>query len=677
MSDQSGEAEGTVLSLKTQLAVPLHWLLACAALAVVVNDWPLGTVLDALHHRGAAAHLAARFSLLVALAPFLWWTYRLNRRLYHRLSNSRQARDAEVIESVPSPEQLIHRIRGVVERYDPAALAFFATTLVLPRTNIVRAVEEARLEEHMLTLHTSLTIDVTRLHPSVSGAPSLYRRMAWSNNNVPSCPTLVVPLLRAKKGALIDNFDTESAGTASLPTLSQSETKDLIAYVVASLFWGAYIDPKRRFTPEALIDQQLKAARKNGFDEQSAPSALAVLLRTIYSHGPVDMSILTGAKEILDTIGAKNSRLEAYLWGNLDFLASSYIVAAEVPRPEGTHLNVKYRKSLPLYSQTASRVNLWRLRLGLRPDRFTIPIWLPFTVGSYHFKMISSPGQFVHDFSLVEVEDKPGNTRTHTTDTLREKRRQEKQTAGEQTTETSTAESTHRLGTAQQPLLRTHQERGLVYAHLYAVGFRFREFFNIAMVVRFAEIPPGALGGTAVIALVSAVLITFFALLGQPRQGQGVGVAVLLSAPTIAASILGFAAHEDSLLRSSLTARLGLIFAGFLSLSATLLYVAQSIGVLTKPQWRAGLLGGKVHVTMSPWWLILSVLSLGWAAHMCWMLMMRTHAYMNQVRAGDKPVNQAFENGSDELNENLDKTPKYGHSLTKHDAKEASDAASN
>ena len=210
--------------------------------------------------------------------------------------------------------------------------------------------------------------------------------------------------MRVEKGTLIDNLDIESANGASVPSISQCDTKDLIGYVVADLFWRAYIDKDEPFNLEKLKREPFDLDGTAQFGRRSASGILSVLLKAVYDYGAVDPAKLDGLKEILAESHAKNKKLEAYLLRNLDFLARSYIIAAEVPRPEGAHLIVRYRKSLPLYAQTETRLDRWRLRLGLRPYRFTIPIWLPFIVGSYHFKMISSPGQFVLDHYLLVLQ---------------------------------------------------------------------------------------------------------------------------------------------------------------------------------------------------------------------------------------------------------------------------------
>jgi hypothetical protein len=257
--------------------------------------------------------------------------------------------------------------------------------------------------------------------------------------------------------------------------------------------------------------------------------------------------------------------------------------------------------------------------------------------------MISSPGQYVMDHYLIE--NVAGQASLITQQGLREKRNVERATAPKVSSEEighSTQKVLQSPNSTPGPFLRVRSGQGLPYAHLYTGGFRFRKFFSLATVVKFGEIPPGALAGTTVIALVSAALITTFTLLGLPKRGA-VAPAILLATPTIAASVLGFAADSESLLRSSLAARLGLVIAGLLSFGATLLYTAQSQGALTKPAWRVGLLGSSVYFTASLWWLLLSLLAVALAAHMTWLVSVRMHGYMNAVRAGDKVDNISIE----------------------------------
>jgi hypothetical protein len=640
MSSRSGGPQDEPRPLVQHLSVPLHWLLACAVLALIVSDWPLGPLLKALDLHSSTAQFVARLVLLVLLLPLLWRAFRMNRKLYERLCAARPADESPLDSTFLRDAELIDRIWKVIAKYDPAVLTFFTNTLLFPRSNLVRVVEEAILHEQTLTLETSLTIDLTQTHPGATGD----QESDQYKTSLASCPVLVVPIMRVKKGELIDNLDVESSSNASLPNLSQIDTKDLMAYIVANLFWRAYAGDHSAFNPKALAKDRF------------ANGILNMLLSAVYDSGAMDPSALNVIEKLLrDSIGPDNRRLVDYILRNLDFLARYYVIAVEVPQPTGTHLIIKYRKSLPLYAQTDSFLDQWRLRLGLRPYKFTIPLWLPFVATSYHFRMTGPPGQYVMDHYLLEFVSGTANLMTQ--QDLREKRHKERASVPGTTEQIagSAQGAAEESRTVPGPSLRVRDGRGLPYAHLYTGGFRFRRFFNLATVVKFGEIPPGALGGTTVIALVSAALIATFTLLGPPRRGAS-AQAILLATPTIAASVLGFATDHEGLLRSSLAARLGLVVSGLLSFAATLLYIAQSAGALIEPVWTVGLLGGSMHFRASLWWLLLSLLSLILAAHLSWMVSVRMHGYMNEVRAGDKIDNLAIEEpsiGESELDNRL------------------------
>ena len=612
---------------KNQPTVPLLWLAVFLGLAVVISDEPVRWILNSLNVDSRLGHFLVRILLLLSLVPLIVVAWARNRRLYNERSAPHPSDEPELISTFLSNDHLIERLWSVTAKYDPTALGFFANMLLFPRSNIVRAVEEASLQGHTLRLETSLTIDVTRMHPDLAAVQT----SGNGDTDPPSCDVMVVPIIRAKKGSLIDNLDIEGAGGGSLPSLSQADTKDLIAYVVANLFWRAYVGDSTPLNPQAL--------RKDKF----ANGVLSLLVSAVYEYGAIGSDGLEVIKILLRHRIRKpaNRKLVDYISANLTYFSRFYVIAAEVPRTTQHHLIIKYRKTLPLYAQTVSFQDGWRLRFGLRPYRFTIPIWLPFISGSYHFKMVSSPGQYVLDHYVLEYIDEDPVKITQAD--LRRRRDLEKLKAkAEKSDAKADAQSEDPPAISRGPFLTVHNGRGLLYAHLYAGEFRFREFFNLATVVKFGEIPPGALGGTTIIAMVTAVLIVVFTLLGPPASGT-TAPAILLASPTIAASVLGFASDHESLLRSSLAARLGLVVSGLLSFAATLLYIAQAQGAWTRLTWQAGLFGSWVHFRANLWWLMLSLLSVSAAADLLWELSVRMHGYMNEVRAGDKVVNPAVD----------------------------------
>ncbi len=578
-----------------------------------------------------AESVAPRRILLPLLLPLIVFTIWSNRRFLHVLHPGRAPEPpppvdfGDFLES-DDAKDLIEQLPRTLEKYTPEVRSFFASTLLFPRECLVRALEEADIKAHILQLRVSLTFDTTlrssdveasaeasasTIHTEVEGKTESGKEDDDAATTTGSSPALIVPIMRTKKGALQDALDVENFSNASLPTLSQSETKALIGYAIADLFWKAYVDPTGPLNLKELEDR---------FSDREA--ALGLILAAVYHREPIDDDKLYMLNWVLRQYKPANQERASYLLRTIKFLARHYIIAVEVPRPTGNHLIVKYRKSLPLHAQIKTLKDKWRIYLSLRPYRLSIPLWLPFFSTSYHFRIMGPPGQYVEDHYLFRRHGSDADTLI-TQDYLEE----------------LSSASMGRIGSIDQgsrvhPYLRVRSPRGLPYAHLYTRDFRFAEPFNLRTVVEFAEMPPGALGGASLVALVSAILVVTFTLLGPPNSNLS---ALILAAPAIAASWMGVAADNESLLRTSLTTRVGLLVSGLLSFLGGLLYVIQARGKWLGPIPNVLLFSGHVHLrNMDTRWLALSGVASFTAAYLVGTSVVRARRYMRDVRRGSR-----------------------------------------
>jgi hypothetical protein len=500
---------------------------------------------------------------------------------------------------------IVDEMEQVSIKYSPAAVRLFRRALLFPRLFAVRAVEEAEIQQHILRLSVSMTL-------TVRNAPKDGQERGRSS--------LILPIMQVKKGVLIDILDTQDINGASLPVLSQSEVRGFIGRIVSQLYCQVYVG-RRSYDLRNLSAQDL------------AP--LYLVLAVIDQMERIDDKELRTVIKLLNTqlksleqsedLTPERKALGKFLIQIVEYFAHHYVLAVEVPWPTEHYVILKYKKSLPIYAQANSIRDRWRLRLGLRPYRFTIPLWLPYFYQSYHFRMIATPGQHVGSHFLLQLPSGSQEFSNGGTDVP----------SGNEQVRVLQPEDFQ--GTKDH--LQIHTQSGLPYAHLYTRNFHLRGAANWATVVHFFETPPGALGSAAAIALVTALLITFSGLIGPlPNEGSGI-FSVLLASPALIASYVGLQADSESLLRTSLVSRIGLIFSTGLAVASAVLYVAQSRKALLTPLWEISFLGQTVTLHISIWWLVLSLLSWGLAAFLLGTLVDRGRIYMSDIQRADYPEN--------------------------------------
>ena len=136
--------------------------------------------------------------------------------------------------------------------------------------------------------------------------------------------------------------------------------------------------------------------------------------------------------------------------------------------------------------------------------------------------------------------------------------------------------------------IRVRSRIGQNYAHIYMRGFASSRLDYRRMVarVRFAEAPPSVDERALFSAFTASVV---FGILGYvfshfPKQSLPTDIPlVFLTLPGLAAAWFGFSSDADTVLRSSLAARISLIVTTFLSIVAVSCYVLQ-----TFLHWTAG-----------------------------------------------------------------------------------------
>ncbi|WP_422774336.1 hypothetical protein ACN28C_16600 [Plantactinospora sp. WMMC1484] len=347
---------------------------------------------------------------------------------------------------------------------------------------------------------------------------------------------MLIPMILSTKGAMLDNIETFDRAGDPVPFLSQENARGVVAHVLRQLFWETF-------------GEAVHAA-----DERRRDAVLFALLRLVFqadriSVADADAYFDRNVAPIRDSADATDLRR---LRGVCSFLVRNYVVIAEVPPPDGYAWILRYTKTMPVYGRAASSHGRRRVRLGLAPNTFVVPLNLPFTTTSYHFRMRAGPNTYVKVHSVQSARSG------------------------------ASVDQNAIRAMSKHAYLRVRRRQALPYAHLYARRFdTCRDPADLVMEVVFDEVPPGALGLTSWLAALSAAVITLLALLVPDNNGDRISgdvLTFLLAISPVAATFVGYS--MEKLRRSSLTTFAGLVTTGATSLVAALLYVQPSPGWL-------------------------------------------------------------------------------------------------
>jgi hypothetical protein len=576
-----------------RLALGVLWALAVGCVVVAVIDGPARGISAP---REAGIRALAGLGALVAIGG-IWLTARQLHKARNGVDRS-LGRPPEKPAQLPD-DQVPGLLKDVALKYSEPSLKLLREILLEPQKYFSRAVEDVAIDGQNLRLRGSITLVVptdARQEIAASCAETAASRE----------PMVIVPVMMLKKGKMIDNFEVRDWAEAAISPLSQAETQGLLVWILHDLFRAAHVSSGTLTRP--LLPHQLMAQFK-----------LTRLVRRLGRSLGVDEP--GAVQETLDWLDRQleeeklqvfNKNVAEVLRRFSRFFANHYLIAVEMPLPTGNRLTVTYSNTLPLYAQTKTARDRLRVRVGLAAYRFEIPLGLPYIASSYHFCMAGVPEQYVadHYFSTQERYLKQSDFAADTSRGL------------------------------PNPYLRLRHRSGLPYAHFYSRDLHRARKMDLVTVVEFEEVPPGALGGTATVALATAILMSLFAYfrpgLDAPQPDSELS-ALMLALPAFAASWLGMSADGNSLLRSSLTARLGLAAAGTMSFAGAALYLAQANHHLRFPiNNLSGFAGFWTIPAQDVLWLVLAALSLALCGYLWFRLCCVTRAYMSAISKWNK-----------------------------------------
>ena len=404
---------------------------------------------------------------------------------------------------------------------------------------------------------------------------------------------LLIPVVKVEKGTLLDHFTVGSPVTGALPSLPHNQVRGLIILALEALMADMPVDGEVHPLPGAAT--------------ASIEKVLGELAEVICLPGPRKKQpkelrdrVLTALRMVDDLPTTKEWKdaIKKFCRQHID----NYFIVAEVCAAEGNHLLINYSHRVLQENLEIHPSNRWRGRFGLSPSTIDIPLnELAFQVETYHLEAAAEPGQYVFDHHLERLE----------------------------TREVVNQENLVEVEPDQpRPYVRVYHEEARPTAHLYIrrqCDALPRQLLK--SVIRLREVPPGALGGVTVVALVTSAIISFFAMThlgldfehagsahpptaaGRNQAAGNIDIpALLIALPAFTSVLIGSWIDLSRLRRAALATYLALAGAMMLSLIGALYYVFALIKGLGPHVTLTFLDGFRVETDV--YWLILMSASL-------------------------------------------------------------------
>ncbi|WP_143446571.1 hypothetical protein [Kibdelosporangium aridum] len=421
----------------------------------------------------------------------------------------------------------------VDETYPLASVDYFCRMLTHLPSYLARVDERFELDGRTAVVQTRLiyrrisTAKSRVLETTLKARTSGNEGTQSSQETVPEPATVLVPLVSIKKGLLFDRFEAFDESGKNLATLTQWEVRGLLMVTLRALFIQALVpDAKRSLTKDdrhvLLNVAKFTVCATRGRDRVLAQRRRAKALRLIDNL----------SEDRFDT--QKKASIRSFC----ESLSDDYLIVVELPMPTKENFAVSYRHVVTAAEVSIGPEQRARAKHGLLPVVVDAPMTWALRPDSYHFELVAPPGQYVYDHHLERLE-----SNKHLT------------------------QQDFCPGGVQQ-YVRLHHEQGRSQAHLYIRKVRYPtsetgQVPDFKSIIRFREIPPGALGSAVTVALVTALLISFYTFFysGRPMPPSIPAQAILtllLALPAFLAGGLGRSITSDALARTSLFTFYGL-----------------------------------------------------------------------------------------------------------------------
>lgn len=512
---------------------------------------------------------------------------------------------------IPLEISIVDLVRAesyVTHNYDLFAIKYFTKLLAALPDYLSRVDDQATLEGRTLLSFTTLTFRGIQQDPPIEPnlgpqaelkvgegcEQDIAKFAAVQQPASDQRSPLIVPVVRAEKGQLFDKFCVTDSGKRELPTLPQWQVYGLVALVLRNLFEQ---EASARQGEELAETTAGLTAAESLILLQLVKNSIASILNRDKSQEQIDAKL-----ELLDQLDGR--RFSADWKANIRSLCVSlmdtYLIVVEVPHVAGDSIVLRYSNTVPFERYASSPDTALRRKHGLLPNRIDIHHPWALSSDSYHFEMSSYQDTYVYDHHLEKMQGK-----------------------------TPLLQDDFKTPRGRW-YVRLYYQEARTLAHLYirrqgkgAVPGDGREELQMAeasdfkSVVEFREIPPGALGNAVTVALVTSVVIAYFALFrigidpasvqsgGHANQGVP---ALLLTLPAFLAAAVGRGLTTERMLISSLTAFYGLWAIAATAMAAVLLYIVSATNVLLL---EVSLAFGPVVLDFNLFWVSLMLASVG------------------------------------------------------------------
>lgn len=522
----------------------------------------------------------------------------------------------------------IQRRAGREQAFNPAQVRLFALMLTAPWEVRQRVSEEYSTEQRTLQQKVFVDHCVPKrilgdldgdTHKDSYGLKSeIPEEEEKESHTIEPGELVLLPVVVPYKAVLLDSFHVEDSDGTKIPTLTYGEYLEVAATVLSSLFELVYteglIDARRRNEAIALEFKALELITQRGNVEPKRVRAVVDAIKALVPEG--NNPTLNLAARMVSK------------------LAVSYAIIVAIALPQDRRISVRYRRTfipeLKLRSSHTNKSSLLgpvRILLGARPVDLKLSIANAWTCQSYHLRVYAPEGLYLgaqngDDLKRYQDEVRPGSPTT--------------------------------------PYWRFRRRLGQSYAHVYVRYFpepledsedhtepiakdaqqavvmdgKYPPRTEPGISLQFWEVPPGSILRAAVAAVSLAALVWpiayFSSRLGHVETDAP---AFLLAFPAVVAGWLGFDAPTRRLFEGTLAARLSLLFTAFLSIAASVVFIAQKSGIpeampaespLTLP------LLGDINAlgVIGAWWTLLVFFALVNAASTTFLCIQRTWIYV-------------------------------------------------
>jgi hypothetical protein len=448
-------------------------------------------------------------------------------------------------------EQLAEYLKDDYTSVSVAHLQQFAWSLLTPAA-VRRRVTDEYTPDHR-TLRKSVSIEFSfdrRFHqwPLMQDHRGNGNGNGHRNGSL-SADGALVAITMPKKGQLYDHFSITDAAGTPIPRLPQVEYRILVAKTLRALLRAAFGNGD--LSPEARI------AERNALEEiirfglaEPRPGETDGEFRDRHDEQMAHRrEVLDGIEnlELSDDENRKFLRLAVELVSKLSL---NYAVVVVLPG-DGARYVVKYAYTLipdlELGRVTGRRGLRSRLHflMGTRPVYLSVSARNAAYCQSYHLAINASTNLYVGDFDIDAI--------------IRRK-----------------------------PYWRVRGRRGQHYFHLYTRGLKVRgkqgDADKLTVKVKFFEVPPGSLGHAGIAALACLAIVAAVGwTVTQVTDVNDIDTqiaAFLLAIPGLAAAWLGFESRSTRLFEGTLTARLSSTITFLLSMSASILLLLTTSGIV-------------------------------------------------------------------------------------------------